>query len=163
MVRRSVCSALLVVIGPLISSCSHSNSPTSPGTTAGTPVIFSLSGSLTNGAALSGTITIDTTADLFTAVNVVVGAPINLTFIKIALTPSVFVGGSTIPILRGVSLAESTNTDVLNLYVPVSTLVNYRGGSLCPGPAACTGVGASGLVGPGLSFPAVSVVLTPGS
>jgi hypothetical protein len=91
-------------------------------------ITFNVSGTFTDGAVLSGTMTIDDVAGVATAANFMVGAPISVTFNVIEFDGA-YPGGNwfiqTIP--TGAPVGSLPD---FNLILPTATLVGYTGGSL---------------------------------
>ena len=100
------------------------------GAFAGT-ITFNVSGTFTDGAVLSGTMTVDNVAGQVTAANFSIGAPISQTFSFVEHDAAYAVPGywfvQTIP--AGATVGSLPD---FNLILPTDTLVGYQGGSLSP-------------------------------
>lgn len=94
-------------------------------------VVLNITGTLTDGSPISGTVTIDNTAGLATAVNVVVGAPTSLTFNLVDAQAQI---GPTIYQIQAGLAAPLPD---FNITLPVASLVGYTGGTLCSSSAGC--------------------------
>jgi len=119
-------------------------------------ITFEVSGTMTDGAVLSGTMTIDNVAGIVTEANFQFGAPNSETFSVVEY--DAVVGGARIVLLQrhrkgrswllqtiptGASLGSLPD---FNLFLPTDTLVGYEGGSLCSVSALCSIGGASSVV-----------------
>jgi hypothetical protein len=110
-----------------------------PGAYAGT-VTLNVTGSFFDGAALSGTITVDQSGGTVTAINLTVGAPESGTYNVIySQGPSNTYGAYNVVVLAspGVGLPE------INLFLVGTSLIGYTGGSLCSNQTPCTAPGIS--------------------
>jgi hypothetical protein len=89
----------------------------------------------TSPCTLGGTITIDVTNGSVTAADITAPGTVTGPFDLNILTMSPF------PILPTATLIQVSDNqnDVLDLVLPVSSLINYGGGPICPGPSACQG------------------------
>jgi hypothetical protein len=84
---------------------------------------FNAEGTFSDGATLSGTVTIDVTTGVATAVDLVVGAPDSLTFTTITFQ------AANSPVSGDYSIiAETSNSILFDIYLPTATLVGYDGG-----------------------------------
>jgi hypothetical protein len=95
-----------------------------------------------NSCALAGTITIDVTLGTVTASTVTapgtsIPGPYDLNISNFPIS---------IPGVTDISLFDSSN-DQVNINLPVSSLVNYAGGPICPGPASCTSPSSAAFTG----------------
>lgn len=105
-------------------------------------ITFNVSGTFTNGAVLSGTMTIDNVAGQVTAANLSIGVPISETFNVISVDE---VNAFNVWAVK-VQLPGTTTPGVLPNFLidfPTSTLVGYEGGQLCSVSVPCAGVGIS--------------------
>lgn len=94
------------------------------------PVIFAVTGSVTDGSIISGTITIDTTVGDITAADVIFGAPASTTQTNVFFQAQnfFFVNG------YGVDIRNTSNTIAFLFSIPDGgTLVGYAGGSTVQG------------------------------
>lgn len=88
--------------------------------------VFIADGLFQDGSTLSGTVTIDTVAGLFTAIDLVVGPPGNLTF-----GVNIDQGSFGAPFFYSVFVQNVAATYDFNFAVPLDSIVGYTGGSLC--------------------------------
>jgi hypothetical protein len=88
--------------------------------------LFYATGIFSNGASLSGTLTIDTTIGSVTGANLAVSAPSNLQFTQVLGQ-----GFSPAPFFFGVTIRSPTNLFDINLGLEVTSLVGYLGGAIC--------------------------------
>jgi hypothetical protein len=96
--------------------------------------VYQLNGTLQNGAAVSGTVTIDTAAGKVTAANLKVSGVWSFNATELAQAPPV--GGKV------VIQAQNTigpNASAVTIVLPVSTLAGYSGGNICTTAAICSG------------------------
>ena len=106
-------------------------------------VTFELSGTLTDGAVLGGTMTVDQVAGTVTAFNFTIGPPDSLNTSVIDYDAAVTEGANTVWLVStGVAPGPYP---ALNIFLPTSTLVGYGGGSLCSVSVSCGG-SVSGVV-----------------
>jgi hypothetical protein len=95
--------------------------------------LFSLSGSLANGAGFNGTMLINTSTGTVSELKLTIGSPINIKLNRVFKN----VGRSTTFVnLVGVSGHEFPN---INMLFPISTLIGYKGGALCSTQSPCAG------------------------
>jgi hypothetical protein len=104
---------------------------------------FALSGTLTDGAVLGGTMIVDQVAGTVTAANFTIGAPDSLTLSILEYDGGITHGATTFWLLQ--TGAAPGPYPSLSLVFPMSTLVGYAGGALCSDSALCSG-GVSGIV-----------------
>jgi hypothetical protein len=123
-------------------------------------VTFSVSGMLTDGAALSGTITVDNVAGLVTAANLTFGAPVSKTFSVIAFNGLNGLSDWAVQIDPTGTTTPGIPPDFIITF-PTSTLVGYQGGSFCSVSAPCNGGGVASSLQPGGA--AVNINLQGGS
>ena len=97
---------------------------------ASADTIFNFSGTFQDGSTLGGTMTINTATGAIDGVNLTIGGN-TFTFVQ-APTP-VLIGGSLF-----IQLTETSqfNFPILDIFIPVSSLVGYNGGQLCITPTA---------------------------
>lgn len=88
--------------------------------------IFIAEGVFEDGSALSGTVTIDTAAGLFTAVDLIVGPPSNLTF-----SENLDQGSFGPPLFYSVFVGNPAGTWDFYLGIELDSLVGYTGGPIC--------------------------------
>jgi hypothetical protein len=99
-------------------------------------ITYNLSGTLTDGASLSGTMTIDNVAGVATAIDFILGAPDTGTFTVIEFDSAPF----GVWFIEGGLTGSSPGTfPLFSLLLPVSTLVGYGGGALCSVALPCAG------------------------
>ena len=89
------------------------------------PITFNLSGVLSNGSILTGTIAIDPVVGLATAINATFGAPTSLNF------NTVEAQAQTAPTQYQIQAGLATSLPDFNITLPVSNLIGYAGGALC--------------------------------
>ena len=101
-----------------------------------TPIPFNIAGVLVNGSPVTGTVTIDPTAGVATAVNIVIGAPSSLTFNVLE--------AQAVPFANAYQIQAGLATTIpdFNLLLPLSSLIGYNGGLICSASAPCSGVGS---------------------
>jgi hypothetical protein len=97
---------------------------------ASADTILNFSGTFQDGSQLGGTLTFNATTGVIDAVNLTVGSS-SFTFIQ-APTP-MLIGGSLFIQLTATS---TFNFHILDIFIPVSSLVGYNGGQLCITPTA---------------------------
>lgn len=88
--------------------------------------VFVADGVFDDGSTLSGTVTIDTVAGLFTAINLVVGSPSSLAF-----GVNIDQGSFGAPFFYSVFVSNIAGTYDFNFGIPLNSIVGYTGGSLC--------------------------------
>jgi uncharacterized repeat protein (TIGR03803 family) len=110
---------------------------------AGT-ITFDVSGTMTDGAVLSGAMTVDEIEGTVTALSFTLGAPDSLTASVRQYDGGITSGNNTWLVEAGVT---SANYPSLSLVLPASTLVGYKGGRICSSSAPCANL-ASGLLLP---------------
>lgn len=102
---------------------------------AGT-IDFSVSGTLTDGAVLVGTMTVDSVAGLVTAANFMFGVPDSETFSVVEAQGAT--STSTWLVQTVLTGASKGSHPAFTLVLPTDTLVGYEGGSICSLSALCT-------------------------
>jgi hypothetical protein len=124
-----------------------------------TSTTFRLSGSLVNGASINGAVAIDIRAGTVTAGTVTIGAPDSVTLTR-ALSGPVTRNSDGAVIAMQIQILPPTGSPNLILTLPVTSLVNYGGGTVCA--TVCNKAGDSGLVYSSNTVVAVaSATLTP--
>jgi hypothetical protein len=118
------------------------------------PIAFNIAAVLLNGSTVTGTVTIDPTAGVATAVNIVVGAPSSLTFNVLENQGVPF--ANTYQIQAGLA----TSLPDFNLLLPTASLIGYNGGPICSQVLPCGGVASGIFDGSPLGGPAQSGSLT---
>ncbi len=108
------------------------------GQTGGT--LFTVAGSLVNGASVTGTVAINTSAGTASSLNLTVGAPINVTFTQVFAAFDQ--NGQTYVTLTGIVASGATPPSIV-LLLPVSTLIGYGGSSICSTQSPCPGATTS--------------------
>jgi len=97
---------------------------------ASADTIFNFNGTFQDGSALGGTMTVNTATGAIDGINLTVGSN-TFTFIQ-APTPEL-IGGSLFIQLTATS---AFNFPILDIFIPVTSLVGYNGGQLCISPTA---------------------------
>jgi hypothetical protein len=113
-------------------------------------ITYSLSGTLTDGAALSGTMTINNVAGLATAANFILGPPDSNIFSVVEYDNTV---GSFWLIQTVLTGASPGSYPSFSLVLPTNTLVGYGGGSLCSVSSSCGGIVSGELLASGVQGP----------
>jgi len=90
---------------------------------------FNLTGTLADGATLSGNLTIDTTTGVGTAANIIISAPVSLTFTVVQAQLANFPVAGDYQIDYAIS-ANPSGLPNLDLVFPIASLIGYNGGQL---------------------------------
>ena len=127
--------------------CAQTATPTTAAPPAvgdkSTSTLFSVTGLLSNGAAFNGTVLINTSTGTVSALEIIVGSPVNVTLNKVSQTlatgaPAYLIRADTRTFVELDGTSGLQDSGIIML-LPTSTLIAYKGGPICSHQSPCPG------------------------